>query len=97
MTGKIQKQENDSEALMKACSLSLEDRARIIDEALCEVHAQNADFLEKFSMPITSFRGMYQVHILFNRIDELIFEKCKEETAKRAEAFRKELELKKRR
>lgn len=97
MTGKIQKQKNDVEALEKACTLTMEEKVAVIDEAICEIHAQNSEFLENFKMPITSFRGMYQVHLLFNQVDELIQKKLDNEVAKRAEQFRKEMELKKRR
>lgn len=97
MTGKIQKQKNDVEALRKACTLTLEERASLIDDAICEIHAQNSEFLEAFKMPITSFRGMYQVHVLFNRVDELIQTKCEEEVAKRAKQFQDDMDKKKRR
>ena len=72
MTGKIQKQINDAEKLKEACSLSLEERAQLIDEAILEIHSKNGDFLEAFKMPINSFRGMYQVYVLFRQVDELM-------------------------
>lgn len=47
-------------------------------------------------MPINSFRGMYQVYVLFRQVDELINKKCTEEVARRAEQFRLEQEAAKR-
>lgn len=96
MTGKIQKQINDAEKLKEACSLSLEERAQLIDEAILEIHSKNGDFLEAFKMTINSFRGMYQVYVLFRQVDELINKKCTEEVARRAEQFRLEQEAAKR-
>lgn len=96
MTGKIQKQINDAEKLKEACSLSLEERAQLIDETILEIHSKNGDFLEAFKMPINSFRGMYQVYVLFRQVDELINKKCTEEVARRAEQFRLEQEAAKR-
>lgn len=72
MTGKVQKEKNELKELKKRVEISMEDRQKIMDEAVAEVHAQNADFLEAFKMPLKAFRGMYQVHILFNMIDKLV-------------------------
>lgn len=72
MTGKVQKEKNELKELKKRVEISIEERQKIMDEAVAEVHAQNADFLEAFKMPLKAFRGMYQVHILFNMIDKLV-------------------------
>lgn len=77
MTGKVQKEKNELKELKKRVEISMEDRQKIMDEAVAEVHAQNADFLEAFKMPLKAFRGMYQVHILFNMIDKLVDTKFK--------------------
>lgn len=75
MTGKQQKERNELKEIKKRLDIPMEKRQKIMDEAVAEVHAANADFLEAFKMPLKSFRGMYQVHILFNMVDKLVDEK----------------------
>lgn len=75
MTGKQQKERNELKDIKKRVELSLEERGKILDEAVAEVHAANADFLEAFKMPLKAFRGMYQVHILFGMVDKLVDKK----------------------
>ena len=72
MTGKQQKERNELKEIKKRLELTTEERQKIMDEAVAEVHAANAEFLERFKMPLKAFRGMYQVHILFNMINELV-------------------------
>lgn len=75
MTGKQQKEKNELKELKKRLDIPLEERQKIMDEAVAEIHAANSDFLENYKLPLKSFRGMYQVHILFNMVDNLVNEK----------------------
>ena len=75
MTGKQQKERNELKELKKRLDIPMDKRQKIIDEAVAEVHAANADFLEAFKMPIKAFRAMYQTHILFCMVDKLVDQK----------------------
>ena len=75
MTGKQVKERKELDEIKKRVTLTIEERQKIMDEAVAEIHAANSDFLEQFKMPIKAFRGMYQVHILFGMIDKLVDEK----------------------
>lgn len=96
MTGKEQKAKNDLEKLKKRVEISYEERQKIMDEAVIEVHSTNAEFLEAFKMPLKAFRGMYQVHILFNMIDSLVDKKVQAIVDKRIQEFLDEQNGKKR-
>ena len=96
MTGTTQKRENELKDIMKRVELSVEDKQKLMDEAVAEVHAQHADFLEAFKMPLKAFRGMYTVHILFNMIDSLVEKKVLDVTNKRIQAYLDEQNAKKR-
>ena len=97
MTGKQQKAINDKKDMLKRVELSMEDRGKIIDEAVLEIHAQHRDFLEQFKMPIKAFRGMYVVHTLFGMVDELVKEKCTQKLSENVQKYVDEENLKKRR
>lgn len=97
MTGKQQKAKNVMKDFLNRVELSQEDKIAIMDEAILEVHAENATFLETFKMPIKSFRGMYIVHTFFKMIDQRIEEKAQAKLMNNVETYQKEEELKKRR
>ena len=67
--------------------ISYEDRQKIMDEAVVEVHSANSEFLEAYKMPLKAFRGMYQVHILFNMIDSLVDKKIESIINQRIQEF----------
>lgn len=96
MTGKQQKAINDAEEMKKACELTLEERAELIDEVIMEVNAKNAEFLQTYNIPIKTFRGMYQVHILFRQIDEEIERRCEQILVNKVKKYTEEQELKRR-
>lgn len=93
MTGKQQKAINMAKEMMSQVELSVEDRAKLMDEAVCEVHTANEALLEKLKMSITMFRNMYIVHTFFDQIDKLVMEKCKAETDKRISTYLEEQKL----
>jgi hypothetical protein len=97
MTGKEQKKINDTKALMEKMTFSDEEKRAIIDEAVCEIHAQNAKLLEDHKVNVNVFRMMYIDYTLFRQVDELVNKKINDTVAKRIEEFKFEQELKKRR
>jgi len=97
MTGKQQKERNELQDIKKRVELSVEERQKIMDEAVAEVHAANADFLEAFKMPIKAFRGMYQTHILFDMVDKLVDKKIEKIINDRIQEYLDEQNLAKRR
>lgn len=97
MTGKQQKERNELKDIKKRIELSVEERQKIMDEAVAEVHAANADFLEAFKMPIKAFRGMYQTHIFFNMVDKLVDKKIEKVINDRIQEYLDEQNLAKRR
>lgn len=97
MTGKQQKEKNELKELKKRLDIPMDKRQKIMDEAVAEVHAANADFLEMFKMPIKSFRGMYQVHILFCMVDKLVDQKIEKLVNERIQEYLDEQNSAKRR
>ena len=97
MTGKIQKRENELKEIKKRVTLSMEERQKLMDEAVAEVHAQNADFLEAFKMPLKAFRGMYQTHILFCMVDKLVDKKIEKVVNDRIQEYLDEQNMNKKR
>lgn len=96
MTGKQQKERNELKDIKKRLELSMEERQKLMDEAVAEVHAANSDFLEAFKMPLKAFRGMYQVHILFNMVDSLVDKKIENLINSRIEDYLEEQKTAKR-
>ena len=97
MTGKQQKERNELKDLKKRLDIAMDKRQKIIDEAVAEVHAANADFLEAFKMPIKAFRGMYQTHILFCMVDKLVDQKIEKLVNDRIQEYLDEQNAAKRR
>ena len=97
MTGKQVKERKEIEELRKRVEVSIEERQKLMDEAVAEVHAQNADFLEAFKMPLKAFRGMYQTHILFCMVDKLVDQKIEKLVNERIQAYLDEQNTSKRR
>ena len=97
MTGKQQKERNELTELKKRLDIPMDKRQKIIDEAVAEVHAANADFLEAFKMPIKAFRGMYQTHILFCMVDKLVDQKIEKLVNDRIQEYLDEQNAAKRR
>lgn len=97
MTGKQVKERKEVEELRKRVEVTLEERQKLMDEAVAEVHAQNADFLEAFKMPLKAFRGMYQTHILFCMVDKLVEKKIEKLVDERIQAYLDEHNAAKRR
>ena len=52
MTGKTQKAKNVLEDFKKRVEITEEEKRKVMDEAIIEVHAENSEFLEKVNMPI---------------------------------------------
>lgn len=96
MTGKQQKERNELKELKKRLDISLEDRQKIMDEAVAEIHAANSEFLEAFKMPLKAFRGMYQTHILFNMVDKLVNDKIEKIVNDRIQEYLDEQNTKRR-
>ncbi len=97
MTGKQQKAKAVTEDFLKRVELSQEEKIKIMDEAIIEVHGENAEFLEKFKMPIKAFRGMYIVHTFFSMVDNLIKVKTQEKLNEKVNIYKEEEAAKKRR
>lgn len=97
MTGKQQKERNELKELKKRLDIPMDKRQKIIDEAVAEVHAANADFLEAFKMSIKAFRGMYQTHILFCMVDKLVDQKIEKLVNDRIQEYLDEQNTAKRR
>ena len=97
MTGKQQKERNELKELKKRLDIPMDKRQKIIDEAVAEVHAANADFLEAFKMPIKAFRGMYLTHILFCMVDKLVDQKIEKLVNDRIQEYLDEQNAAKRR
>ena len=97
MTGKQQKERNELKELKKRLDIPMDKRQKIIDEAVAEVHAANADFLEAFKMPIKASRGMYQTHILFCMVDKLVDQKIEKLVNDRIQEYLDEQNAAKRR
>ena len=97
MTGKQQKERNELKELKKRLDIPMDKRQKIIDEAVAEVHAANADFLEALKMPIKAFRGMYQTHILFCMVDKLVDQKIEKLVNDRIQEYLDEQNAAKRR
>ena len=97
MTGKQQKERNELKELKKRLDIPMDKRQKIIDEAVAEVHAANADFLEAFKMPIKAFRGMQQTHILVCMVDKLVDQKIEKMVNDRIQEYLDEQNTAKRR
>lgn len=97
MTGKQQKAKNVLEDFEKRISLSQEEKIKIMDDAILDIHSSNAEFLEKFNMPIKAFRGMYIVYTFWKMVDQKIEEKTQELLNDKIKTYQREEELKRRR
>ena len=96
MTGKTQKAKNVLEDFKKRVEITEEEKRKVMDEAIIEVHAENSEFLEKVNMPIKVFRGWYIIHTLFSMIDSAIDRKMEQKLAEKVSAYQAEEEKKKR-
>jgi hypothetical protein len=97
MTGKIQKAKNALEAFKERMTFSEAEKSALIDEAVCEIHAQNAGFLEEHKININVFRGLYINHTLFQQVDALVQKKLDDALAKRVAEYQAEEERRRRR
>jgi hypothetical protein len=97
MTGKTQKAEQIKEEFMKAVQISEEEKVKIMNESVAEVHGANADMLDSMNISLTVFRGGFLLHTLYGQILEGINNKMNDLLAKKTEAYLKESEQKKRR
>ena len=97
MTGKQQKAKATTEEFLKRVAITQEEKTKILDEAIIEVHSQNKDFIEGIAkLPIKAFRGMYILHTFYNIVDKLADEKVQKLLNDKVEQYKKEEELKKR-
>lgn len=97
MTGKTRKAEQIKEEFMKAVQISEEEKVKIMNESVAEVHGANADMLDSMNISLTVFRGGFLLHTLYGQILESINKKMNDLLAKKTEAYLKESEQKKRR
>lgn len=96
MTGKIQKQKNVLEDFKSRVEITLDEKKRIMDEAIIDIHSENEAFLEKFNMPIKVFRGWYILHTLFDMVDSRVDEKMEQLLAQKVATYQQEEANKKR-
>lgn len=97
MTGKIQKVKNDTKDFLKRVEISQEEKAKLIDDVIIEVHSENSDFIEGVAkLPIKTFRGMYILHTLYSMIDKKVDEKVQELLSQKISKYQEEEALKKR-
>lgn len=97
MTGKTQKAEQIKEEFMKAVQISEEEKVKIMNESVAEVHGANADMLDSMNISLTVFRGGFLLHTLYGQILESINNKMNDLLAKKTEAYLAESDRKKRR
>jgi hypothetical protein len=97
MTGKTQKAEQLKEEFMQAVQITEEEKVKIMNESVAEVHGANADMLDSMNISLTVFRGGFLLHTLYGQILESINNKMNDLLVKKAEAYRVASEQKKRR
>ena len=68
-------------------SLTQEDKNKILDEAVCEVHGANSEFFEAVKMNVGNFRNWYILHTLHKEVDRVADEKIKALGEARAKEF----------
>ena len=97
MTGKQQKAKATTEEFLKRVAITQEEKTKILDEAIIEVHSQNKDFIEGIGkMSIKAFRGFYIMHTFYGMIDKLADEKTQKLLLEKVAEYQKKEELKKR-
>lgn len=97
MTGKIQKEKNNLEEFKKNVTISYEERSKIIDECVIDIFTENEEFFKGINFTLNTFRGMYQMHLLFGQVSDLVTEKVGEVLKKRVNEHLENEKLKRRR
>lgn len=97
MTGKIQKEKNNLEEFKKNVTISYEERSKIIDECVIDVFTDNEEFFKGINFTLNTFRGMYQMHLLFGQVNDKVTEKVAEVLKQRVNAHLENEKLKRRR
>lgn len=98
MTGKMQKAKNTLKDFENRVQITQEEKTKLLDEAILEIHTENSDFIEGVAkLPIKSFRGMYILHTFYSMVDKLAEEKAQKLLLEKVKTYQKEEELKKRR
>lgn len=97
MTGKIQKEKNNLEEFKKNVTISYEERSKIIDECVIDIFTENEEFFKSINFTLNTFRGMYQMHLLFGQVSDLVTEKVGEVLKKRVNEHLENEKLKRRR
>lgn len=84
------------EDFKKQVEITPEERSKIMDAAVSEVHAANADMLEKMGISLPVFRGGYLLNTLYAQISALADKRVQELLTKRVADFQNAEELKRR-
>ena len=89
---------NDLKDFEDRVKLTDEEKTKLLDDAILEVHTANSEFIEGIAkLPIKSFRGMYILHTFYGMVDKLADTKAQELLREKVAKYQKEEELKKRR
>lgn len=96
MTGKQQKTKASMEEFMKQVDITVEERSKIIDGAVSEIHAANADMLDKMGISLAVFRGGYLLDTFYSQVTELANQRVQEALSKKVADFQTSEELKRR-